>query len=43
MLYRIYHGQNVHGHDFGQVYTAKKWKLNVEDPLLQFATSVFRK
>lgn len=38
----IFHGQNQAGHDFGEVYTAAKWREKVEEPLLAFATSIFR-
>ncbi|KAF7982531.1 hypothetical protein HWV62_28154 [Athelia sp. TMB] len=37
----IFSGRNQIGHDFGDVYTAVKWKENIEDPLLQFASTIF--
>lgn len=43
MLDRIVHGVNSLGHDFGHYYPAEKWRLNVEDPLVEFAATVYCK
>ncbi|KAF7967411.1 hypothetical protein HWV62_34381 [Athelia sp. TMB] len=39
--FTIYHGENKLGHDFGHYYTDEKWKVNVEEPLLEFAATVY--
>ncbi|KAF7965908.1 hypothetical protein HWV62_40972 [Athelia sp. TMB] len=37
----VFHGQNQAGSDFGDVYTALKWREHVDEPLLKFASTVF--
>jgi hypothetical protein len=41
-VYRLFNGRNALGHDFGHIYSEKKWKETIEDPLMQFAEQVFR-
>ena len=39
----MFSGTTSLGHDFGHLYTAKRWKECVEDPLTKFAEKVYRK
>lgn len=37
----VVHGKNELGHDFAHIYTPERWQANIEEPLIEFAASVF--